>query len=83
MLIRFSNILHKAAKGWLIFILLILNLVFDILILPLGQAMMKFDAGGPGPIDLLFVYIPARAYEMVAAYGDYGRDLLSKFRAFH
>ena len=74
MLARLSHLLHKHAKGWPIFVLFLLDAAFMGFILPMAQALMKFDSGGPGPLDLQFFYTPANAYEMVAAYGDYGRS---------
>lgn len=74
MIAKFSRTLYKYAKGWLIFVLFLLEAAFNVFIMPMAQALMKADSGGPGPIDLLFFYTPAKAYEMVAAYGEYGRS---------
>ena len=73
MLSRHSRTLHKFARGWLIFVLFLLQVMFMIFIMPLSASLMRFDSGGPGPIDLLFFYTPAKAYSMVEAYGQYGR----------
>jgi len=73
MLAKPSDLLRKYAKGWIIIILFLLDAAFMGFILPLASALMKGDAAGPGPIDLQFLYTPAKAYAMVASYGEYGR----------
>jgi hypothetical protein len=73
MLAGLSSTLEKYARGWLIFILFLLDTAFMFFILPIAQGLMKMDSGGPGPVDLQFIYTPAKAYEMVASYGEYGR----------
>lgn len=73
MLASLSNTLQRYAKGWIIFVLFALDALFMGFIMPIAGALMKGDAGGPGPIDLQFFYTPAKAYEMVASYGEYGR----------
>jgi len=74
MLSKISHTLHRFANGWLVALFFLLDAVFMFFIMPMGQALMKGGSGGPGPIDLLFFYTPAKAYEMVAAYGDAGRS---------
>ena len=73
MLTRLSNTLQRWAKGWLVFILFLLDVAFVGFIMPIAAALMKGDAGGPGPLDLQFFYTPAKAYEMIASYGEYTR----------
>ncbi len=73
MLIKLSNTLQRWAKGWLVFILFLLDTVFALFILPIAAALMMGDAGGPGPLDLQFFYTPAKAYEIITAYGEYTR----------
>lgn len=73
MLLQISGTLHRHAKGWLVFILFLLDAAFMLFILPLGTALMKFDLGGPGPLDPLLFYTPARVDQTLAAYGEFGR----------
>jgi hypothetical protein len=74
MLSRISRALHKYAGGGSILALFVLEAVFIFFIMPMSAALIKYDSGGPGPIDLLFLYTPATAYARVAAYGEYGRS---------
>lgn len=73
MIERLSNVLHRYAKGWLVLVLFLLDGAFMGFVMPIIGALMKGDSGGPGPLDLQFFYTPAKAYEMVASYGEYGR----------
>lgn len=74
MLEKLSNLLHRYAKGWLVFILFLLDAAFMGFVMPIIGALMKGDSGGPGPIDLQIFYSPEKAYGMIASYGDYGRS---------
>lgn len=71
---KLSNLLHRYAKGWLVFVLFLLDAAFMGFVMPIIGALMKGDSGGPGPLDLQFFYTPAKAYEMLASYGGYGRS---------
>lgn len=73
MLPRLSAFFHRRTRGWLVLVLLFLDGVFMGFVMPLTGALLKGDSGGPAPIDLQFFYTPARVYEMVAAYGEFGR----------
>lgn len=73
MLPKISRTLHGFARGWLVFTLSLLDAVFMLIILPLGEALMKSDSGGPGSLDPLLFYTPAAAHQRLAAYGEYGR----------
>jgi hypothetical protein len=73
MLTSLSNTLQMYARGWLIFILFLLDTAFIAFILPLAAALMKGDPGNKSPLDLQLFYTPARAYQMVASYGESGR----------
>lgn len=79
MLITLSNTLQKYAKGWLILILLALDILFNAVILPRTQARLETSSGGTGPIDLQFFYTPEKVYGMVAAYGEAGRAAYRTF----
>ncbi|MFZ5821211.1 MAG: hypothetical protein ACOYYJ_15050 [Chloroflexota bacterium] len=79
MIKRLSNRLHKAAKGWLVFTLFLLDGLFMGLILPAGEKLMKNDSGGASALDLHFFYTPGKAYATLAAYGEYGRAFYRNF----
>ncbi len=72
MLNRLSNRLHKAAKGWLVFTLFLLDGLFMGLILPAGEKLLKNDSGGASALDLQFFYTPQKAYTVIAALGSMG-----------
>ncbi len=55
---KLSFLLVKYAKGWIIFILFLLDGLFMGIMLPGAQTQIQ-GAGGPGPIDLEFFYTPA------------------------
>ena len=73
MLDRLSAMLHRFAKGWLVFILFLLDMFFNIIVMPMAEALMKFDGGGPGPLDLRFFTSPAKMFEIIDQYGEYNR----------
>lgn len=79
MLNRLSNKLQGWAKGWLVFILFLLDGTFMGFILPIAEALIKGDAGRPGPVDLQFFYTPDKAYGMIEAYGEYTRTFYRNF----
>jgi len=79
MLKRLSDMLHKAARGWLVFTLFLLDGLFMGLILPGGEALLKGGSGGVGPLDLQFFYTPQKAYAVIAAHGEYGRAFYRNF----
>jgi hypothetical protein len=79
MLTELSNKLRGWAKGWLVFILFVLDVAFVGFILPIAEALIKGGQGGPGPLDLQFFYTPAKAYEMIASYGEYTRSFYRNF----
>ncbi|MFZ5912425.1 MAG: hypothetical protein ACOYYU_20665 [Chloroflexota bacterium] len=79
MMNRLSNRLHKAAKGWLVFTLFLLDGLFMGLVLPGGEALLKGGSGGAGPLDLQFFYTPQKAYAVIAAHGEYRRAFYRNF----
>ena len=64
-------------KANLINVLLVLGifLVFNAFILPTAEQHIKAHSGGVGVLDLQIGYSPNKAYSMVAAYGEQGRQL--------
>jgi hypothetical protein len=72
----FKNIserFYKWNKGWLIFILLLLDAFFSGFLLPLVQAMMQGDKGGVQPLDLMLFASPTKIFGMINEYGEYDR----------
>ncbi|MDO3526388.1 hypothetical protein [Ralstonia pseudosolanacearum] len=79
MLTRTSELLKKYAKGWLIFGLLALEVLFSAVIVPGIRAELEAVSGGTGFIDLQFFYTPEKAYTMISSYGDVGRTIYRTF----
>jgi hypothetical protein len=72
----FKNIserFYQWNKGWLVFILFLLDAFFSGFLLPLVQAMMQGDKGGIQPLDLMLFAMPAKIFGMINEYGEYGR----------
>ena len=72
----FKNIserFYQWNKGWLIFILFLLDAFFSGFLLPLIQAMMQGDKGGIQPLDLMLFATPEKIFGMINEYGEYGR----------
>ncbi|MDR8394548.1 hypothetical protein NC796_25610 [Aliifodinibius sp. S!AR15-10] len=57
-----------------IFILLVIFIAFNTLVWPYVVARIEAQSGGVGPLDVMFSYSPAEAYEMIEAYGAEGRQ---------
>ena len=75
MITTLSNFLHKWAKGWLIFGLFTLLVVFVMITLPIAQ---NASTGIEG-LDSRHFYAPEEALSTVAAYSENGRSLLRIF----
>lgn len=75
MLNNFSDRFYKWAKGWLIFVLLVLDVFFAGFLLPLVQGLMQDDRGGVLPLDLMPFSKPDGLFAMMERYGEYGRPL--------
>ena len=70
MLQNLSDRFYGWAKGWLIFILFILDGFFAGFLLPLIQGMMQGGQGGIQPLDLMMFATPAQYFEMLGKYGE-------------
>jgi hypothetical protein len=70
---KISSKFHSWAKGWLVFVLMVLDGFFMGFIMPLIGGMMKGGTGLEQPMDLQFFSAPAKLFAMVASYGEYGR----------
>jgi hypothetical protein len=73
MLNTISARFYQLTKGWLIFILLLLDGFFSGFLLPMIQRLLQGGQGGIEPIDLQFFYTPDWAYGMMERYGAYNR----------
>jgi hypothetical protein len=73
MLNNLSERFHQWAKGWLIIILLFLDVFFSGFLLPLIQGMMQGGQGGIQPLDLMIFATPEKIFGMIERYGEYGR----------
>lgn len=71
--------LIKNAKGWLILILLGLFFLFNMVIMPFGQAWLGGSVDEVGSIDLTFAASPQLLFDKVAAYGEQGRAVYRLF----
>lgn len=65
--------LHSLAKGWLILVLLVVNIQYIVYCFVPAEARLHDASDGTGLIDKEIGYTPQRVYEMVAAYGERGR----------
>ena len=75
MLQNLSERFYRWNKGWLIFILFLLDAFFGGFLLPLIQGMMQGGKGGITPLDLMFLAPPDKIFGMINEYGESGRAL--------
>ncbi len=68
-----SNSFYKWAKGWLVLILLVLDVFFAGFLLPLIQGIMQGGQGGIQPLDLMLFTTPEKLFGMIEYYGEFGR----------
>jgi len=73
MLNKISDGFYKWSKGWLIFILFLLDGLFAGFLLPLVQGMLQGGNERIQPIDLMLFATPAKLFDMIERYGEYGR----------
>jgi len=70
MLQTLSDKFYSWSKGWLVFILFLLDGFFAGFLLPLVQGMMQGGQGGIQPLDLMAFATPDKFFEMIGKYGD-------------
>ena len=76
MLHQISQKFHAWATGWRVVILLIAETLMMFYIMPLAAAIMALAANNSVmPLDLMFFYTPAQAFEMMDKYGEAGRSI--------
>lgn len=76
-----SEKLYAQASAKNVLLSLVAFLVFNTLILPTAEQQIKAHSGGVGVLDLQLGYTPDKAYNMVAAYGEQGRQLYAAVEA--
>lgn len=79
MLKRISEKFHAWATGWRVIILMIAEMLMMFYVMPLAAGIMAFAANNSVlPLDLMFFYTPAQAFEMMDKYGEAGRSIYFK-----
>jgi hypothetical protein len=79
MLNAISQKLHSWTTGWRVILLLIADALMAGYIMPLAGGIMALAANNHvTPLDLMFFYTPAQAYEMMDKYGEAGRAIYLK-----
>ncbi len=73
MLQKISRRFHAWAKGWLVFVLLLLDVFFMGFIMPLVSGLLKDGTGTQQPMDLQFFSTPEKLFAIAGSYGEYGR----------
>ncbi len=72
----FKNISEKFyqwSKGWVIFILFLLDAFFSGFLLPLIQGVLQGRQGGIRALDLMLFATPKKIFGMIESYGENGR----------
>lgn len=67
---KISDKFHGWAKGWLVIVLLLLDMFFGGFIMPLIGGMMQGGQGGIQPLDLMMFQTPDKLFEMLSKIGD-------------
>lgn len=68
MLNNISARFYQWTKGWLVLVLLVLDVFFSGFLLPLIQGMMQDGEGGVQPLDLMMFSAPSKIFEMIGRY---------------
>jgi hypothetical protein len=69
----FRTTFYQWAKGWLVLVLLALDMFFAGFLMPLIGGMMQDGQGGVQPLDLMMFATPDETFAMIERYGEYGR----------
>lgn len=70
---KISSKFHAWTKGWLVLILLALDMFFMIVVMPVTGALTKSGTGLEQPLDLTFLATPDKMFAMIEIYGEFGR----------
>lgn len=73
MLNKVSERFYGWAKGWLVLVLMVLDMFFAGFLLPLIQGLMQGGQGGIMPLDLMVFATPDKVFGMIEQYGEFGR----------
>ena len=73
MLKNISERFYQWNKGWLIFVLFLLDGFFSGFLLPLIQGMLQDGKGGVLPLDLMLFATPEKIFGMIERYGEFNR----------
>lgn len=76
MLNMISKKFHAWTTGWRVILLMIAESLMMFYIMPVAAGIMAFAANNSVmPLDLMFFYTPAQAFEMMDKYGEAGRSI--------
>ena len=76
MLNTISQKFHSWTTGWRVFILFLADALMMGYIMPLAGGILALAANNSVlPLDLMFFYTPAQAFEMMDKYGEAGRSI--------
>jgi hypothetical protein len=79
MLSKISQKFYAWTTGWRVIILLIADALMVGYIMPLAAGILAFAANNSVlPLDWMFFYTPAKAFEMLDKYGQAGRSVYLK-----
>ena len=79
MLNQISKKFHIWATGWRVLILFLADALMMGYVMPLAAGILAFAANNHViPLDLMFFYTPAQAFQMIDKYGEAGRALYLK-----
>ena len=70
MLNKISSKFHAWAKGWLVLVMMALDLFFMGFIMPTIGKIMQGAGGSQQPLDLMMFSTPDKMFAMIATYGD-------------
>ena len=79
---KLSGRIYSWAKGWLILILFIIEIVFNATVLTSALKSVQAASNSPKPLeglDTQFFYTPDRAYSILSSYNDNVRVLYRNF----
>lgn len=73
MLNNISEKFYKWANGWVVLILVALDMFFAGFVMPLIGGLMQDGTGQIQPLDLMLFATPDKTFAMIERYGDSGR----------
>jgi hypothetical protein len=73
MLNNISERFYRWNKGWLIFVLFLLDGFFSGFLLPLIQGLLQDGKGDVMPLDLMLFATPEKIFGMIERYGEFNR----------